>query len=81
MNILEDMKELFISVFISVFITVLIALFVIGLAFVVIIPIKSKACEDKASLMNKEHSYGIFKKCMIKDERGWIPLSNYRIVN
>lgn len=36
------------------------------------------SCGSKASVMQKEYSFGIISGCMIKTEKGFIPLENMR---
>lgn len=36
------------------------------------------SCASKASIMQKEYSYGTMSGCMIKTEKGFIPLQNIR---
>lgn len=53
------------------------------IAFIAIIAIGSAtfswmSCASKASVMQKEYSYGIMSGCMIKTGKGFIPLKNMR---
>lgn len=53
------------------------------IAFIAVIAIASTtfnwmSCASKASVMQKEYSYGIMSGCMIKTEKGFIPLQNMR---
>lgn len=36
------------------------------------------SCASKASVMQKEYNYGIMSGCMIKTEKGFIPIQNIR---
>lgn len=36
------------------------------------------SCGSKASVMRKEYNFGIISGCMIKTEKGFVPLENIR---
>jgi len=41
---------------------------------------ESVACENKARLMGLQSDYGVLTDCMVKTEKGWIPIENVKVL-